>query len=397
MVTLFAAALVVGAATASVSAASQPCVECHQRELVAASSLQAWRDSRHAEAGVGCAACHLTAGSDQLVSLCPTAGVQREVDVPTCGACHEAEAKAFSAGGHARAWTALELARKRLPAAVAGPAMTRGCETCHRIGEDGGRCDMCHTRHAFDPDEARRPESCRSCHHGADHPEWDMYWLSRHGSIYATDGGTWAWTRDLAELYGAAAIEDSGRAKAPVCATCHLAGGRHGVTVTGGTPMLGLATGDPGWVADQNLIRDYFQLPGEAPAAVGEARRDGLLAACTGCHARSRAARGLDETLETVRECDRLTAQAVHLVVDLAREGRIRRSTTIPRSADELGLVDAPSVVEGRLWTMVLVHRKQLVLGIFHQNPDAQQGQGWRELRADLAEIRAEAAKMRGR
>jgi hydroxylamine dehydrogenase len=287
---------------AAVPEASKVCVDCHRRERIAATSMETWRTSRHAAVGVACADCHLAPGADDLASLCPAPGVHREVAAPACGRCHPEQAEQFASGRHARAWTALLRVREEIPALTT--SATRGCELCHRIGASGGRCDYCHTRHAFAPAEARRPESCRPCHQGANHPEWEMFSLSRHGSLYTIEGGHWDWSHPIEALYGGREPSVEHPPRVPVCATCHMARGRHQVPSVDGPTMLGFAGDDPGWRADETAIRRHFGLDPLAaytpnseprttdaapPAPLARAFPD-LLSTCGGCHTRSFAA-----------------------------------------------------------------------------------------------------------
>src|SRR3990170_3096316 len=73
-------------------------------------------------------------------------------------------------------------------------------------------CIACHTRHRFDPAEARRAEACMTCHMGPDHPNWEAYSTSKHGAIYLTDGQKWDWSKSMAEA----------SYNAPTCAYCHM-------------------------------------------------------------------------------------------------------------------------------------------------------------------------------
>jgi len=84
-----------------------------------------------------------------------------------------------------------------------------------RINPDGtkGSCSACHTRHRFDLEMARKPNTCSTCHKGPDVPAYGVYNVSKHGNIYSSKGWEWdfkavPWTvgRDFT---------------APTCATCH--------------------------------------------------------------------------------------------------------------------------------------------------------------------------------
>jgi hydroxylamine dehydrogenase len=85
-----------------------------------------------------------------------------------------------------------------------------------RINPDGtrGSCAACHTRHSFSIKMARKPHTCKECHAGPDVPAFKVYWVSKHGNIFSSLGGSWnfdavPWTvgKDFT---------------APTCAVCHV-------------------------------------------------------------------------------------------------------------------------------------------------------------------------------
>jgi nitrate/TMAO reductase-like tetraheme cytochrome c subunit len=47
---------------------SQVCVDCHQKEKVAATAIEEWRYSTHAREGVGCIDCHAAKKEDKDAS-----------------------------------------------------------------------------------------------------------------------------------------------------------------------------------------------------------------------------------------------------------------------------------------------------------------------------------------
>jgi hydroxylamine dehydrogenase len=62
-------------------------------------------------------------------------------------------------------------------------------------------CIACHTRHSFNLDEARKPEACYTCHMGPDHPNYEAYMSSKHGSIYVARGKGWDWSQPVPSTY----------------------------------------------------------------------------------------------------------------------------------------------------------------------------------------------------
>lgn len=189
----------------------EECAECHAD--VTPGIVNDWRASRHARPSpgnppVGCDACH---GADHQALSFPTPA--------TCGGCHEqqhrqlAEERRYGFPSHALAMERAVDADHFVDKPKAEVAV---CLQCHSVAT---KCDSCHTRHRFDPAEARRPEACITCHTGPPHPDDDTYFASAHGRRYLRDGDQWDWSRPLSE----------GNYPAPTCAYCHLTGGNHQV------------------------------------------------------------------------------------------------------------------------------------------------------------------------
>ncbi|MFN2365982.1 MAG: multiheme c-type cytochrome [Desulfurivibrionaceae bacterium] len=85
-----------------------------------------------------------------------------------------------------------------------------------RINLDGSRgsCSACHTRHAFSIEMARKPYTCKECHHGPDVPAFKVYEASKHGNIFSAKHKSWDFT--------AVPWTIGKDFTAPVCATCHV-------------------------------------------------------------------------------------------------------------------------------------------------------------------------------
>ena len=125
----------------------------------------------------------------------------------------------------------------------------KGCGGCHRVGikpdeekkynRYGMGCNSCHTRHMFSKAEAQKPQACQTCHMGFDHPQWEMWSSSKHGSI-ALSGG------------------EAGRA--PVCQTCHMPGGDHGVRTAWGFLAVRLPEDDAEWMGYRATILKALQV-----------------------------------------------------------------------------------------------------------------------------------------
>lgn len=123
-----------------------------------------------------------------------------------------------------------------------------GCTMCHTHQP---KCDDCHARHTFATVEARKPETCSTCHTGVDHPNYENYMLSRHGVNYATQGDQWNWDARLSDAL------DKGGYTAPTCAWCHFDNGQgqftHNVTYKVRWGFL------PGKVAAEHLDEPFYK------------------------------------------------------------------------------------------------------------------------------------------
>jgi hypothetical protein len=85
-----------------------------------------------------------------------------------------------------------------------------------RINPDGsmGTCTICHTRHQFPIEMARKPDTCSECHKGPDVPAYPVYQVSKHGNQYASLNSAWQFTAvpwTVGKDFGA-----------PTCAVCHV-------------------------------------------------------------------------------------------------------------------------------------------------------------------------------
>jgi hydroxylamine dehydrogenase len=401
-----------------VSEDTRACLKCHISKGITGSAIRDWQLSRHFEMGVGCADCHLPAqGTAAAIAgastSCEDKRVRRGVSPRNCAACHADQFEQFSKGKHAAAWvamTAMPTTAEQPKAIIEGE---KGCGGCHRIGRDEGKCDSCHTRHLFAAAEARRPEACMTCHMGFDHPQWEMYSTSKHGSIYATQGARWDWNVKLADWFDNPEKASLERPRAPVCSTCHMPKGDHTVRTAWGFLALRLPEKDPEWLQYRQkiLIGLGVLTPEGQPTArldvvkVGkvarlsaeewQAERDRMIAVCTNCHARSYAQQNLDAADSIIKESDKLMAEAIDVVEGLYRDGLLERPKDRPPHPDLLRFYEVKYPIEQKLYTMFLEHRMRSFQGAFHMNPDYQHWYGWAEMKRDLYEIRHEAAELR--
>lgn len=386
------------------------CTDCHKK--ITPGIVTDWEISKHSENDVECSTCHgdkHTSATDVANVLIPTP--------ETCGQCHDKQVGQFKQSKHAAAWAAMNA----MPSAHAQPVAMmqgmKGCGGCHKIGlkseadlkdlaQQGsgfGRasCDACHTRHTFSVKEAKQPQACQTCHMGFDHPQWEMYSASKHG------------VRALLKQTGL--LPDS--TSAPTCQTCHMQEGDHNVQTSWGFLAVRLPMPeDKQWAADRATILQGLGVldPSGKPTgrlevvkAANVARltqedwqreRDKMLKACNQCHSMNFAKGELQKGDDMIREVDKLMAEAIRIVADLYKSGKLKKPASYAFNfPDLLTFHDAPTVIEQKLFVMFLEHRMRAFQGTFHGNPDYALWYGWSEMRRDLTEIKTLAAEMRGK
>lgn len=399
----------VAALLSSLPLQANPCVDCHR--TVTPGIVSDWNLSKHSRQKVDCAACH---GDKHK-----TAADARNAELPTpatCARCHAERVRQHSAGKHGKAWAAMEA----MPTIHWQPmTMTeglKGCGGCHKIGMKGlsegqsaattkvafggASCDSCHTRHTFAIEEARSPETCRSCHMGFDHAQWEMYSSSRHGIRH--------------DLVKSGVLPAS--AAAPTCQTCHMPEGNHEVRTAWGFLGVRLPLPDDKEAAANRttLLQalGLFDTEGkptprfEAAKSVDIARltqadwqaeRDKMKAVCRACHASSFVVLELAKGDRIIQEADQQVAAAIRIVADLYKDGYLVKPKSYSSAfPDLLTFHDAPTPIEQRLFVMFMEHRMRAFQGAFHNSPDYALWYGWSELRRDLVEIKEMARVIRG-
>ena len=387
-------AMITGVAV-SAAAAETDCVGCHEKVspgIVKDFATSAMSDS------LSCATCHgedHTGNGDADKAKLPTP--------ETCKGCHKEKYDQYAAGKHALGWVAMTA----MPTNSLQPHPyiegLKGCGGCHKVGlrgEDtkeyyryGMACDSCHTRHRFSVEEAQRPEACRTCHMGFDHPQWEMWSSSKHGVIYQTEG-------------------DTGRA--PKCQTCHMPDGDHNVMTSWGFLAVRLPEPDEEWMGYRATILKALQVldPEGNPtprlevvkagklarltAEEWQAERDKMIGICSQCHSGTFARENLKNADAMIKEADKLMAEAIEIVAALYRDGIITPPEGKEAYPDLLTFYDASTPIEQELYVMFLEHRMRAFQGAFHMNPDYVTWYGFAEMKKDLVFIRSEAERMRG-
>lgn len=396
--------------------ATEGCVDCHK--AVTPGVVQDWELSRHAKEGISCSTCHGSAHKgpkDYRLAQLPLEKV--------CGECHKEQFDQFSQGKHSLGWKSM----MALPVTPLEPDELiegrRGCGGCHNMGikteEDikalsaqGYRyevnsCDECHTRHTFSRKEALNPQACQKCHMGYDHPQWEMWSSSKHGS------------RWMAKKLGDLPTE----ASAPTCQQCHMLQGNHAVSTAWG--FLGVRLPlpeDPQWARDRvTILKALGVLNPETgrPTALLEgvkalrlarlteeewrAERERMIETCSQCHTEDYARQQLEMGDQMLRKADRLMAEAIEIVAGLYKEGVLKKKEGYPFAYPNLlffmqtggrNLKDL-SYIEQVLCQMFMKHRMRTYQAFFHINPDYAYWYGWEMMLKDLGEIEHLAQQMR--
>ena len=238
-----------------VSEVGRECIDCHKE--INPGIIHDWKESRHGHVGVSCLDCHMVDKNSPMATQHETlVGTDIFISVlvspDTCGRCHVTEQEQFDASGHFRAYHQI-IPKDSLHALIfkhegqehpefGNATDETGCMQCHgteiqldennrptsatwpnagmgNIYPDGstGSCATCHTRHLFSIAEARKPNSCASCHLGPDHPNIEIFENSKHGHLYLTQGDDWNWD-------SAPDAWEPGDYRGPTCATCHMSG-----------------------------------------------------------------------------------------------------------------------------------------------------------------------------
>lgn len=400
--------LSLGVIVFSLSAYGQECMDCHRE--VTPNIVSEWQLSKHSQNDVICSICHGDLHKD------PYDVYKAQIPTPeTCAVCHEERVEQFKKGKHSAAWAAM----KAMPTAHWQPMALmegmKGCGGCHKIGlkteeeirslkRDGAgfgtaSCDACHTRHIFSVQEARQPQSCRTCHMGFDHPQWEMYSASKHGVRYLLKQN-----KTLPESVAA-----------PTCQTCHMQEGNHEVRTAWGFLAVRLPMpGDKQWANDRAAILQALGVldPQGNPTARLEVvkaadlarltqedwqkERDKMLKTCNECHSLNFAKGELEKGDQMIKEVDHLLAEAIRIVASLYKEAILTKPKNYSHPfPDLLTFHDAPTPIELRLFVMFLEHRMRAFQGTFHANPDYALWYGWSEMQRDLTKIKAAAEELR--
>lgn len=397
-------------------AEEEACVKCHEK--ISPGQVADWRASEHSKEEVSCSDCHgdahNTAEDYKLAEFS---------DENLCGECHEEQYDQFVKGKHNYGWISMNA----LPVTHVEPDELmeggRGCGGCHNMGvktEDqkkdlrskgyryqNNSCDECHTRHAFSKKEALNPRACQQCHMGFDHPQWEMWSSSKHGSRYLTKEAG-----DLPE-----------GAVAPSCQTCHMPDGDHENRTAWG--FLGVRLPlpeDPQWKADRVTILKALGVlnpkTGQPTARLDAVKaldmvrfteeawqkeRKKMIKVCHGCHSEHYVMEQLSMGDTMMKKADRLMADAIETVAGLYRDGIIEKPEAYTFPYPDFfyfmrtggGKMKQLSHIDQILLKMYLEHRMRTFQAFFHVNPDYAYWYGWAAMVEGFGEIKELAINMR--
>ena len=261
------------------------------------------------------------------------------------------------------------------------------CVLCHT---NQPKCDTCHTRHTFATVEARKPEACATCHNGVDHPEYEDYMYSKHGTVYQTQGQDWNWNARLSDAL------DKGNYTAPTCAFCHFENGKgeftHNLTYKVRWAFLPQKN-----IAD-NITDPWF-----------EHRKQLWTETCSTCHSPRFATTYLDFMDKGIAQGTALVEDTRKVVQKLYDEKLLVGQKT-NRPAPPQPLKDGPGefyslfISQGNNPTMVdrtfaemwEQHAAQYMKGLEHVNPGGwSYSRGWSDLIKDQAFINEQDTKLR--
>lgn len=358
-----------------VEGAGKDCIKCHKVQTPGV--VKEWKESKHYEKDVGCANCH----NDHSNLIMPTPD--------TCGRCHASRLMQHRTGKHGIAFKKVSTGGKKNGAgrflAQYEEMKENGCGTCHSVQN---KCDSCHTRHAFRPEEARDPQACGTCHMGPDHAQLEYYDSSKHGVIFNIEGK---------------GVEEGGRA--PTCVTCHMPESNHdvsqGITIGGASQgkFIGKENSGNAYRRDPNGI-----LMNEITGDDFRRERAKMVTICIDCHSKRFAEHKLAAADGAKIASDGIVGEAIKEVVSLYRDGLLN---PMPEDRPENPFVgnkllltghmlyEQTSGVEALFFEMYKFDLIHTWKGAYHFSPDWSHWYGNAPMKLKLSRIKNEANQLR--
>lgn len=359
------------------TAYADECLDCHMKETPGA--VLQWQQSAHPAAKVGCRTCH---GNDHEKI------VQGKVPViaKVCAPCHQNAYEEHSASKHGQGLHTGWGCTRNLPQRdrrecffcheegstipFTGVMCSRflkqstemgqlGCNRCHMVEN---ACGSCHSNHLTDLDIVRDPAVCAKCHMGPDHPQWEMWQTSQHGTLNGVKG----------------------QSIGPDCQLCHMPEGTHNVS-------HGITATPAGKVYPEERFA---------------VEREKMLSLCKQCHAGRFAETELTKGDAIRTQSKQLVAQAAEIISELYDLGLL---DPMPQDRPPHPIRQHELVLDGQMLYEDTSHIERLFFqmkkyalaktykGAFHQNPAYTHWIGNAELKMLLVDIRAEASRLRER
>ncbi len=386
------------------------CVACHLK--VSPGLVADWQASLHSEEGIVCSECHGDKHQNSKDS-----NLARLPDEHVCAECHQEQFDQFARGKHNFGWSSMNA----LPITHMEPDVLmeggKGCGGCHNMGiksdaqkkdqlakgyrYQNNSCDECHTRHCFSKKEAQDPRACQQCHMGYDHPQWEMWSSSKHGTRF--------FVKQAGKLPKGAA--------APTCQLCHLPDGTHEnrtawgflgvrlplpedkqaaadrVTILKALGVLNPETGKPTARLEVVKSLDMARLTEKA----WKTEREKMIKSCTACHSEQYARRQLEMADQLMKNADRLMAEGIEIVAGHYKDAIIKKPEHYPFAyPDFLHFKQTGgSYIDQVLFRMYMKYRMRTYQGVFHANPDYAYWYGWAAMTKSLGEIKELARTMR--
>ena len=345
------------------------CVKCHRR--ASAGIVRNWQKSTHARARVNCATCHRFDHEGEAVP----------VTTSVCGGCHDKQLTEHRASRHSVALVAGRACTRNEPKpdrkkcracheegseksrvmvqcarylGQSGEMRAIGCDRCHSVQDS---CASCHTNHSTDLAIVRDPDVCATCHMGPDHPQWEAWRTSKHGTLHRSAG------------------------KGATCQDCHMNKGTHNISAAVVSTPLHKA----------------------GPKDTPNARRTAMVAVCKSCHTQGFARRELLTADAVRKQGEALVAKAAAIIRKLAAKGQLdpmpRDRPPHPLAGQSLVLdkdiiYQDTSHIERLYFKMKKYDLAKMIVGAYHQNPDYTHWYGNAELKLDLIDIEAEARRL---
>jgi len=116
-----------------------------------------------------------------------------------------------------------------------------------------------------------------------------------------------------------------------------------------------------------------------------EKEREKMIKICSQCHAKSYAQKQLEAADLTLKELDKLFAEAIRIVKSLYDEGILEKPANWNFAPDLLMFYKARTPIELELYKMFMEYRMKGFQAAFHNNPDYMHWYGWAPLKESLA------------